>query len=192
MPPHTRGKAAWPQGGARRGGITPACAGKSQSGQHKAGRNGDHPRVCGEKSVAGAVVASPSGSPPRVRGKVVDLLLQRRIAGITPARAGKSAENCKPRSAQRDHPRACGEKISTICMAGVFKGSPPRVRGKVRPRSWARSGRGITPARAGKSYPRNLRGGRCEDHPRACGEKLILGLTQVFMAGSPPRVRGKD
>ena len=50
---------------------------------------------------------------------------------------------------------------------------------------------GITPARAGKrSAPacRRMDGG---DHPRACGEKRIYRIQNIWRQGSPPRVRGK-
>ena len=65
------------------------------------------------------------------------------------------------------------------------------MRGKVHNiRSLTRKSR-ITPACAGKSGTVFGCGLLRWDHPRVCGEKLIMGLTQVFLAGSPPRVRGK-
>ena len=90
-----------------------------------------------------------------------------------------------------DHPRACGEKYRTNGFTWADRGSPPRVRGKVRcvfshlypPR--------ITPARAGKRLSRSPAPFRFRDHPRACGEKVPVPNPVELVPGSPPRVRGK-
>ena len=50
---------------------------------------------------------------------------------------------------------------------------------------------GITPANAGKCLPTRGRGGRSEDHPRVCGEKLEARRDAAEARGSPPRMRGK-
>ena len=49
--------------------ITPAYAGKTASGLHKAKGGQDHPRVCGENKEAQAIKVLRTGSPPRMRGK---------------------------------------------------------------------------------------------------------------------------
>ena len=72
----------------------------------------------------------------------------------------------------RDHPRLCGEKLSTTSTDIHPAGSPPRMRGKGCPRECA--------------WPLG------EDHPRVCGEKLPSMSYSVVRFGSPPRVRGKD
>ena len=50
---------------------------------------------------------------------------------------------------------------------------------------------GIIPAHAGKSFC--LACGHCSsrDHPRACGEKLVILQANDDFWGSPPRMRGK-
>ena len=48
-PPHVRGKESFVEHGFVIGGITPACAGKSQPAGAKATLKEDHPRMCGEK-----------------------------------------------------------------------------------------------------------------------------------------------
>ena len=49
----------------------------------------------------------------------------------------------------------------------------------------------ITPAGAGKTLSvRALRSG-LQDHPRGCGENLIIILHENSVKGSPPRMRGK-
>ena len=79
-------------------------------------------------------------------------------------------------------------------MSRMYKtneGSPPRVRGK--PDELIKSadkGR-ITPACAGKTRV-HLRGyGFYRDHPRVCGENLLISRISILRIGSPPRVRGK-
>ena len=50
---------------------------------------------------------------------------------ITPAYAGKSRSNNGKNSAEKDHPRLCGEKISRNRLVSSGRGSPPPMRGKV-------------------------------------------------------------
>ena len=71
-------------------------------------------------------------------------------------------------------------------------GSPPRMRGKGRQRFASRWGSGITPAHAGKSNPPCVWFLMVWDHPRACGEKNEQQTRPGGLAGSPPRMRGKD
>ena len=131
--------------------------------------------------------------------------------GITPAYAGKSWPGQPRRSARRDHPRVCGEKVLLVFEGDVPVGSPPRMRGKgdfcelhfpcVR----------ITPAHAGKSEMWSLSWQIRGSPPRMRGkEKItqvygqILRITPAYAGkkaaifravcvpkGSPPRMRGK-
>ena len=52
--------------------------------------------------------------------------------------------------------------------------------------------KGITPAGAGKSDISHASKCKQSDHPRGCGEKLLIGISGIRNQGSPPRVRGKD
>ena len=111
------------------------------------------------------------GSPPRGRGKVGKGKCGVKLAGITPAWAGKSCYDVVPR------------------FGGV--GSPPRGRGKACPAaprcSWTR----ITPAWAGKSRPCHSVFALSRDHPRVGGEKERVNRCACWTEGSPPRGRGK-
>ena len=49
----------------------------------------------------------------------------------------------------------------------------------------------ITPAYAGKSYDGFSSGSLVQDHPRVCGEKVLLSDFKHAADGSPPRMRGK-
>ena len=75
---------------ARRVGITPAYAGKSDFVLLSGCSSWDHPRVCGEKLFfVGGVIFQP-GSPPRMRGKACAGVVAGVVIRITPAYAGKS------------------------------------------------------------------------------------------------------
>ena len=73
------------------------------------------------------------------------------ITRITPAYAGKS-------------------RLATF-NDETGEGSPPRMRGKARPRAGSFPSCGITPAYAGKSISALEENQISRDHPRVCGEK---------------------
>ena len=111
------------------------------------------------------------GSPPRMRGKEVVVDGPRILRGITPAYAGKRA-------------------FAAFCSA-FAAGSPPRMRGKVIRGLVTRITSGITPAYAGKSVGHKLPHVWGQDHPRVCGEKMLMSKRSAPFSGSPPRMRGK-
>ena len=88
-PPRGRGKADRASGGLPFRGITPAWAGKRQSGVPLRTIESDHPRVGGEKHLSGTTDNRPQGSPPRGRGKALEGVALSAAHGITPAWAGK-------------------------------------------------------------------------------------------------------
>ena len=152
-PPRVRGKVSRQRTALDAHGITPAYAGKRRPpAQSTRGARG-HPRVCGEKCGYRLPFRSIVGSPPTVRGKVAGNLEQGRVVGITPACAGKRWRGFARCQNVRDHPRVCGEKSFNRYTPAYRSGSPPRVRGKVRPHGGRLGRRGITPACAGKSIP---------------------------------------
>ena len=126
-----RGKAPEAPAGCCPAGITPAYAGKSCMQHTALGWCWDHPRLCGEKENACVTDA----------GNI----------GITPAYAGKSPAKHSVKRYERDHPRLCGEKRSMCGNASCGIGSPPPMRGKAGKLIRRQSGKGITPAYAGKS-----------------------------------------
>ena len=73
----------------------------------------------------------------------------------------------------------------------VGVGSSPRVRGKHRKRSTARSSIRIIPARAGQTSQARCRDIVSTDHPRACGANPVADAADPAGHGSSPRVRGK-
>ena len=126
-----------------------------------------------------------------MRGKVYHLLRGGNANGITPAHAGKRLSSIYSNLKGKDHPRACGEKVCDLAHHALELGSPPRMRGKGKPRAQKQKHNRITPAHAGKSKPRLIFQFLHEDHPRACGEKHLLGIAQGVQVGSPPHMRGK-
>ncbi len=93
------------------------------------------------------------------------------IAGITPARAGKTVIDNGNVVWQKDHPRACGENRPALQKKHITTR--------------------ITPARAGKTGPLCKKTHHDQDHPRACGENRERRAAHRPAEGSPPRVRGK-
>ena len=66
------------------------------------------------------------------------------------------------------------------------------MRGKAGKLIRRQSGKGITPAYAGKSHRFHYCISVVQDHPRLCGEKHHRHLGDLHFLGSPPPMRGKD
>ena len=170
-PPPMRGKAVFPVVVLIDFGITPAYAGKSYRRVSACPVHQDHPRLCGEKLIYNSRKEDCKGSPPPMRGKGKKNESGRFDARITPAYAGKRLYQ---------HGLKC-----------TIQGSPPPMRGKVPEVNPVSSRSRITPAYAGKSTRSPFLSSSCKDHPRLCGEKLVLLLLPVAVLGSPPPMRGK-
>ena len=154
-------------------------------------RGGDHPRRCGENFCDNFRHHPCRGSPPQVRGKPFRIGIIIGNIRITPAGAGKTKTDINADMNYRDHPRRCGENLSTVLKAKPTSGSPPQVRGK---HVYHEDGTGIfriTPAGAGKTGFAFACAFLDEDHPRRCGENAGASRTVGCPTGSPPQVRGK-
>ena len=66
------------------------------------------------------------------------------------------------------------------------------MRGKLSPLAHIASQPRITPAHAGKTLLTSPIPVISSDHPRACGENIPSAFPAASMAGSPPRMRGKQ
>ena len=113
-PPRMRGKGVPAPAHNPPSGITPAHAGKSYVLRFHQVFRQDHPRACGEKYSNMYKILCAIGSPPRMRGKAEGNNIDRTLAGITPAHAGKRTIPSDMKTCKKDHPRACGEKPSAI------------------------------------------------------------------------------
>ena len=136
--------------------ITPADAGKTAFRLADISIQPDHPRGCGENFLSRTSRQRREGSPPRMRGKHTTAFLFLLGVRITPADAGKTWRAFEHGELNEDHPRGCGENESRKINLRGCKGSPPRMRGKLRSTL--------------------LQGINRKDHPRGCGEntKKIL------------------
>ncbi len=106
--------------------------------------------MCGEKVTGICNACGKPGSPPRVRGKVRASAESKSSSRITPACAGKRYSGVLCAGWVEDHPRVCGEKPYPLMLMPRYRGSPPRVRGKVDGIGYDLPDAGITPACAGK------------------------------------------
>ena len=152
-------------------GITPAYAGKSITHPALFLKFRDHPRLRGEKLHQSIAFPAPPGSPPLTRGKVREHYF---LTGVP-----------------WDHPRLRGEKRFASSRPACQKGSPPLTRGKEMFKFALYDGAGITPAYAGKSWPRLGSRKLLRDHPRLRGEKRNVAAIIFLPQGSPPLTRGK-
>ena len=132
-------------------GITPACAGKTQSAKRIFISVKDHPRVCGENGGFRRELRPFGGSPPRVRGKPLNFQAHICVVRITPACAGKTRVSFGTMGKGKDHPRVCGENCLDNANGDEWLGSPPRVRGKPGTALYPGVTPRITPACAGKT-----------------------------------------
>ena len=110
------------------------------------------------------------GSSPRMRGTHLFGFVGDNRPGIIPAYAGNT--HCRKRSdgRARDHPRVCGEHMTSGCDVSI------RI--------------GIIPAYAGNTVWRHGWLGSDRDHPRVCGEHRTTIQRPSDTSGSSPRMRG--
>ena len=85
----------------------------------------------------------------------------------------------------------CGEKIKSAFKSVPEWGSPPRVRGKAKPRNHVCILYRITPACAGKSSVFGLNTSIVGDHPRVCGEKYYKVNGSAIRTRITPACAGK-
>ena len=159
-----------------RGGIIPAYAGSTSWTRWRSCRAADHPRVCGEHNGIFCTAFYISGSSPRMRGAQCANLTSPFMAGIIPAYAGSTIRRLAGSASARDHPRVCGEHrpkdVRRLCTAG----SSPRMRGARALYKLVNYPQGIIPAYAGSTPSSRPECLSPRDHPRVCGEHLLLVL----------------
>ena len=126
-----------------------------------------------------------------MRGKHYPAQSHLSLHGITPADAGKTPPLSQICRHDKDHPRGCGENFPIAQPRYLGRGSPPRMRGKLRGHLATVKQNGITPADAGKTSIFCRRKLNKADHPRGCGENFFACRNDGFARGSPPRMRGK-
>ena len=131
--------------------IIPAHAGNSASTRETISRPPDHPRACGELELNAAFAQQLAGSSPRMRGTLQGTAAQVRVIRIIPAHAGNSPRHFLHTYRTSDHPRACGELLTSLTLLESSSGSSPRMRGTLPMLGCQAVNLRIIPAHAGNS-----------------------------------------
>ena len=152
----------------------------------------DHPHACGDKCSLPPNNRLCSGSSPRVWGQVIINAQRISPPRIIPTRVGTSRSPQCFIFVKRDHPHACGDKLTDRLATLLPQGSSPRVWGHARclPRRVGRTR--IIPTRVGTRVETVLGGSFSWDHPHACGDKQGLKPYHGEPEGSSPRVWGQE
>ena len=168
--PHVRGARGCQQLQQSYLGIIPACAGSTSMNGLMTCPRRDHPRMCGEHQCMFPGQVPRRGSSPHVRGALQLRGSRTDARGIIPACAGSTG---------------------VVLMRFFFlTGSSPHVRGARKDSPLRRCHSGIIPACAGSTSSSTLAAVLSRDHPRMCGEHIILTPPTILRAGSSPHVRG--
>ena len=151
----------------------------------------DHPHACGDKMVKVSNCHEKLGSSPRVWGQDTFFTNLCYSLRIIPTRVGTSQKFTMLYRDNKDHPHACGDKMTTHADTRTDDGSSPRVwgQGKATVRRMQR-GR-IIPTRVGTSSKNIVRDTDVQDHPHACGDKILRMNGISILIGSSPRVWGQ-
>ena len=132
----------------------------------------DHPHACGDKPCTDLKKASAKGSSPRVWGQVLDEVNELPLTGIIPTRVGTRTVVSYRRHLSKDHPHACGDKVSLVKLSLLLLGSSPRVWGQAYLGYVGHPQVRIIPTRVGTSIAPKCGQRSQGDHPHACGDKL--------------------
>ena len=130
------------------------------------------------------------GSSPLVRGALGRPDGRGESRRIIPACAGSTTLSIFVMGLSADHPRLCGEHSSSPESRWPRWGSSPLVRGAHKCLRLDRRMVGIIPACAGSTGGSRARVRLSRDHPRLCGEHVIIQQRFVDDRGSSPLVRG--
>ena len=113
------------------------------------------------------------------------------LVRIIPTRVGTRKKANDEIENDKDHPHACGDKLSAVIGLIDGAGSSPRVWGQGNRRSYGNNRHRIIPTRVGTSTAPSAPDGISVDHPHACGDKLCRFQNGRQKPGSSPRVWGQ-
>ena len=149
--PRGRGKPPLPAPSHPICGLIPARAGKTPAPRRWVRADPAHPRAGGKNITAVWDGIVTVGSSPRGRGKHCEPVECSVIAGLIPARAGKTASMPLDSTVIGAHPRAGGENSRSSRTFVSWLGSSPRGRGKHQVWRCYEEHSRLIPARAGKT-----------------------------------------
>ena len=132
-------------------GIIPTRVGTRHDIKYQDLMSKDHPHACGDKVISLETDTPSEGSSPRVWGQAFAVRFAVLIIGIIPTRVGTSSLYISALPSVRDHPHACGDKITAIIQECAQRGSSPRVWGQVSILYQTRMKTRIIPTRVGTS-----------------------------------------
>ena len=132
----------------------------------------DHPHACGDKKNLVISARILGGSSPRVWGQGPSVFSIARISGIIPTRVGTRHPIGYLRTAEKDHPHACGDKDILKILISITEGSSPRVWGQEKKYCELYLNDRIIPTRVGTSFALRCTTVIGRDHPHACGDKI--------------------
>ena len=113
------------------------------------------------------------------------------LDGIIPTRVGTSQQGLCCFLGKQDHPHACGDKEQVLDTLYDTGGSSPRVWGQASTAIFKPKTIRIIPTRVGtRDYLVTVLV-VFEDHPHACGDKVLYPVALRNKAGSSPRVWGQ-
>ena len=131
------------------------------------------------------------GSSPRVWGQDYSKPGKPPNPGIIPTRVGTSSYLYLFGVRERDHPHACGDKRLLVRSDFLSLGSSPRVWGQVYNITAKENHVRIIPTRVGTRRIFTKLPQVVEDHPHACGDKVVHRKAKSGREGSSPRVWGQ-
>ena len=149
----------------------------------------DHPRLRGKDVSTLAGMFGRWGSPPLTRERQIAKLKGKRLAGITPAYAGKTKFFYRPICRVQDHPRLRGKDEAMERRCKKKEGSPPLTRERHKELESEGQLFRITPAYAGKTFGDNGLKLKNKDHPRLRGKDRNCHNCPRMLKGSPPLTR---
>ena len=150
--------------------IIPAHAGNTHCRNSNSRKSWDHPRSCGEYRSGRKEKKRRKGSSPLMRGIRFLNTFSDLYSRIIPAHAGNTYEvKIIPKPAE-DHPRSCGEYVTSRGSMRENRGSSPLMRGIRILFIYGLCRLRIIPAHAGNTIHALFIELFHEDHPRSCGE----------------------
>ena len=157
--------------------IIPADAGSTIHSLLVQANQRDHPRGCGEHKTVSSSRMREGGSSPRMRGALRPPQPMTGSARIIPADAGSTGVTMAWLTADEDHPRGCGEHAAIKTDNDGPEGSSPRMRGALSVHHHHSFLSRIIPADAGSTSTASKLIPAGGDHPRGCGEHVLLCKT---------------
>ena len=172
--PHARGAPGPVKLHLTGGGIIPACAGSTWTGEGTGPAWPDHPRMRGEHHPCGYSSGDHVGSSPHARGAHPRAGRDDARRGIIPACAGSTRGTSGRGTRSRDHPRMRGEHVRAFPAPKAGQGSSPHARGAHGAYTGTIATGGIIPACAGSTTGATSATDSMRDHPRMRGEHMPI------------------